>query len=463
MAFSLNFGIWGELFAVPAAIVDKHIQLCGAPSLKVLLVLLRHHGAALELSDIAAIVGLPEADTRDALNYWFAANLLVQSEQDGGTVIEPVRPLASPALAQPQPAPLADSPAAANENGSEQKVVRLSSRIKLSNEEIAALSKKDSQISALVQEAQNVLGAPLSPSATEMLVSLYSYGGLPVEMILMVMQYCVSIDKKSMRYIETTAYDWIDRGIDTFERAEQHIKEVTCAGENEKAVRKAFDITSRGLTAKEKEYAKKWLEEYGFSIPMISLARERALDAGASRPFAYCDSILSDWAKKGIKTPRQAMDEKAPDSPAPRRAYQKDSHPRGSWNDKSAPPSPERERYDRAHAELQQRRASARAAGQKRKDEVYQKLPRVKAIDSLLAKTGFEVSKAVLNGGNAAGLMQTLKEKNLTLQAEKAKLLRSSGFAEDYLDAPYTCKLCEDKGYTPGGEACSCLLELVKQ
>ena len=49
MAYQLSFGIWGELFAVPTAIVDQHIQLCSAASLKALLVLLRQGGRPLAL------------------------------------------------------------------------------------------------------------------------------------------------------------------------------------------------------------------------------------------------------------------------------------------------------------------------------------------------------------------------------------------------------------------------------
>lgn len=462
MAFQLDFGIWGQIFAVPTAIVDKHIRLCGSASLKVLLVLLRYSQEDITLSRIAELVGLSEADTQDALNYWTASGVIRCTPSGGdilvtpGETAAPVPPKAPPAPADPVPAP--DVPAVSE--AEEQRVVRLSSRPRLTPDVIADMAKENGEIRSLIQEAQVLLGKPLSPSATESLVSLYSYGGMSVEVILTVIQYCVSIQKDSIRYIEATAYGWMDKGIDSLDKAERYILEKTQADENEKKVRAAFGIRDRDLTGKESDYAAKWTGVYHFDEAMLRLAYERTIDGKGRLSFPYCDGILTRWHEKGISTPKQAVDEMntppaRPDAPA--------SAPSGTGRSvNSGGAVQERERYDRAHAELQSRRTAAREEHNRRREETYARIPRLREIEATLAKTGFEVSRAVLKGGNASSLIQSLREKNLSLQKERAELLAEAGYPEDYLDIPYHCRQCEDKGYRPDGEACDCLKELLR-
>lgn len=57
----------------------------------------------------------------------------------------------------------------------------------------------------------------------ETLLYLYDTAGLPAEVILMVIEYAVGAGKYHMRYIEKVALDWADRGIDTIDKAEQHL------------------------------------------------------------------------------------------------------------------------------------------------------------------------------------------------------------------------------------------------
>lgn len=453
MAYQLSFGIWGELFAVPTAIVDQHIQLCSAASLKALLVLLRHSGRSLALADISRFIGLSETDTQDALNYWIATGLLErESGKENAALPEPSSHFQEPS--PPPPAPKAMT-------AEEQKVVHVGSRPRLTQEMIASMAKKDGRIASLIEEAQVLLGGPLSPTATEMLVSLQSYGGMPVEVILTVIQYCVSIGKSSVRYIEKTAYDWIDRGIDTFDKAERHMLEQNRANGREQKIKKAFGIYDRNLTAKEREYTDKWFERFQFELPIIQLAYERTIDKKGKLSFPYCDAILSKWFEKGIKTPRQAVDEMNAPFSSPNTG--EPSAP-GRISAPSASPAAaiSRERYDRAHAELQQRRNTARNTAARHREEIYQRLPRIKEIDAKLSQTGIEVSRAVLLGGNTESLLQQLRDQNLALQKEKEQALLSAGYPADYLETPYTCKECEDKGYRPDGGPCSCLKALLE-
>lgn len=92
MKYRLELGIWGSVFAVPTQIVDRHLKLCGAAQLKVLLTLLRHSNGAMELSELAAAVGLAPGDTQDALNYWLACGVLyAQDDAQEALVLRPAQ------------------------------------------------------------------------------------------------------------------------------------------------------------------------------------------------------------------------------------------------------------------------------------------------------------------------------------------------------------------------------------
>ncbi len=121
-----------------------------------------------------------------------------------------------------------------------------------------------------------------------------------------------------------------------------------------------------------------------------------------------------------------------------------------------------KEIYDQAHKILTDRRRAARAEGERRTEEIYRRIPRLKEIDRALSQTGLSVAKSVLAGGDITGQIKKLKEENLSLQKEKTQLLQQVNLSADYLDTPFTCKKCGDTGYA-AGRMCDCLQELLKQ
>ena len=306
--YQIDLGPWGGIFAVPTCVVDKHLKLASGLALKVLLLLLRTQ-IPLSAEEIATRLGQSQGDVRDALAYWEQAGLLSPQE-------------APPLEGQlaPTPGPLASSqtatPAEPSQEGrceeERQKVIRVGSKQKLDRREVLSIIKRDERLSGLIDEAQQIMGKPLTSAEMETIASLYSYYGLAADFILMVIQYCCSIGRANMRYVEKTAASWVDLGIDTHEKAEQHILKLTDLHSKENQVRSAFGIGERSLIPKEEKFINTWFNDYGFDIAMIRLAYERTVEKIGKLSFPYIDSILSSWYKKGIKTPRQASEESRP-------------------------------------------------------------------------------------------------------------------------------------------------------
>ena len=114
----------------------------------------------------------------------------------------------------------------------------------------------------------------------------------------------------------------------------------------------------------------------------------------------------------------------------------------------------------RARAELEKRRAANRDEQLRRQDAVYARLPELRAIDAQLrAQMAELVRLTIAKGPRLREKLAGLREENLALQARRAELLRSAGFAADYLDEIVSCPKCRDSGIYEGG-VCSCLEKL---
>ena len=101
-----------------------------------------------------------------------------------------------------------------------------------------------------------------------------------------------------------------------------------------------------------------------------------------------------------------------------------------------------------------------------RQAEVYEKIPRVKELDELMNRTGFEITKAILSNAQSQDekniLIENLKQKNAELQDEKMKLIKKYKYPNDYLLNVYKCIKCKDTGFV-GTEKCTCLRQKLMQ
>ena len=109
----------------------------------------------------------------------------------------------------------------------------------------------------------------------------------------------------------------------------------------------------------------------------------------------------------------------------------------------------------------------ARKAREERQDrlraEIYAKLPRVAAIDKELRQTITQIIAASLREGrDPAPSIKVIRDRNLDLQAEKARLLTEHGWPADALDDKPACPRCGDTGWV-GASMCSCLRQLCAQ
>lgn len=324
MEYQVNMGVWGSVFAVPTAVVDEHIRLCGSASLKVLLLVLRAPGQRVAVEELSARLGLSPGDVADALGYWVEAGLLSPAAAAPAGQADAPRTAGGEAAGQPAAgdAPAPPAPPAVPTGQPGQKTAAAPPQMadpgntpRYNRREVTAMVQKSQLLRGLVQEAQQLLGRPLNTVDLDTLVALHSYYGLSAHYILTLVSYCVSIGKASMRYIEKTAATFLEEGIGD-EQLDEHISLLLSRNQLQQQVRRAMGIRDRELTAREKQYILNWTEQLHYPPEMIALASERTIDNTGRLSLPYLNSILESWARQGIRTTAQALQEPKPAKPA---------------------------------------------------------------------------------------------------------------------------------------------------
>jgi DnaD/phage-associated family protein len=302
MSYKVNPSAWGAVFPVPSQVVDKHIRLAGATQLKALLWLLRHSSDEFDVDKLAAAIGQKPADTIDALQYWVENGII--AADDLPAPVPTVKELPKP------PEPLAEQKpvSATGETSKQEKEGNQSPLAPLpvatpTYEQILARAKESLEIKFLFNEAQMKLGRTIGYDGQCALLMMHDQYGLPVEVILMILEYAVSVNKISYSYISSIGRDWSAKEIDTIDKADEQITNLRTVNTLWKQFAAMAGLTNPRPTAAQTPYIKSWGTDMGFDAEMIYLAYEQMANHCQRLSLAYIDKVLKTWYNAGIKTP----------------------------------------------------------------------------------------------------------------------------------------------------------------
>ncbi len=101
---------------------------------------------------------------------------------------------------------------------------------------------------------------------------------------------------------------------------------------------------------------------------------------------------------------------------------------------------------DSINDELSRIRLENIRLNQERKNEVFEKVPEIKALFDELRSYSLSAAKARVMKKENSPSMEEAKAHIKETTDKKRKLLVASGYPEDYLDEIFSCKLCKDTG-----------------
>lgn len=301
MDYRFDVDNWGGHFSVPCSVVTEYLKISDGNYIKVLLYILASSVRTLSSEIIADAVGCTADIVDDAVTHWTSLGVLSISEGRAAdnrsrqaAEIPKVLPVSSVESVKP------------TDKAVDRKIV-----VNYSHKEILEKAKQDSELQHLFDEIQNYLKFSINGKELGRLVELYELYHYDVPTILLMAEYCRSMDKKSVNYLAATLEDWYNNDITTYDQVEAEIVKRTAVYSYEKLVCRCFGVTGR-LTASQKELVEKW-QQGGIDESLLNIAYDKCMEGtGGKLRFKYIDSVISSWMNKGIKTAEQvkADDEK---------------------------------------------------------------------------------------------------------------------------------------------------------
>lgn len=313
MNYGIDLGQWNSIFAVPTDVVDKHMKLAGAAQLKVLLYLLRHAGKSVTLDELAFAAGQKPSDTQDAVEYWINCGVLSGKELSG-SIPAPLSASISTNNSNQIQTPSSSEfsnrsePTAEFKNAFGQSAeIRAKEKIRYPFDECMKFVAEDEQLKNMLTAVEATLGKQLNHTEVTCFVTLVKWYGLPCTIIPMLIQYCKSIGKSSIAYIESTGIGWAAEEIDNFEKAEKKISALTSRRRAWNTVRSALEIPERKATESELKYCDLWINSQKIEVDLIRHAYDKCINKNGKISFAYMNGIIKRYFERGITDVTSAL------------------------------------------------------------------------------------------------------------------------------------------------------------
>ena len=211
---------------VPNLFIEEYMPQASGTCIKVYLCLLRLQGQDFTVASLADMLDNAERDVVRALRYWKKQGLIALTEDEAGEItelrlldiaavrraeLERMREQHAPKTAEDKPEPAA-APAEEAPAEPAKKEKSAPSRRFYAPSEVEQLRNEDPAFGELIFAAEVYLGRTLSPSETERFAYFHKDLEMPCDLLEYLVEYCVGLDKKSLRYIEKVALSWHDRG-----------------------------------------------------------------------------------------------------------------------------------------------------------------------------------------------------------------------------------------------------------
>lgn len=283
MEYSVNPVCLSSVFTLPASVADNHLKLAKSEHIKVLIYIFRNLSEKIDIEKISRSCGVDEYDVKEALLYWADAGILLPDKITEASFKTEVK-----------------------------KAVIKSE--KPNRNDVARRGLEDEKIRYLLQETQMKFGRNLKNNEASTLLWLYEDEGLDVSLILLIVHYAVTNNKANIRFIEQTAIDWINKGIDNLADAEEQLRILSESELAWRTVISVFGIERRKPSKKEAEYSHLWINEWKISKELLIAAYDECINHKTKLSFPYIAKIIEKWHKDGITSPEQIENKKQQDS-----------------------------------------------------------------------------------------------------------------------------------------------------
>ena len=285
----------------------------------------------------------------------------------------------------------------------------------------------NSEIKTLFDDIERIMGRTISSQENAEIASWINQQGATTELVRIAFEYCCERGKANVKYVGKVVLQWNSQGLKRENEIREYIKNLDERQSIYKRVLNSLGL-NRNATEAERKMISHWIDDLKFNTERILAACDKTISM-ASPSLRYVNKVLENWAEEASEQGRD-VNQKITVTQTVLNKY-----------------------YDYLREEAQ-------AAAEKRKQEVYEAVPRIAELDEELMALGSKLSKGVLTGMTRQHIGETRKLIKL-LEEERAVLLTENNFTVDYTDIKYSCDKCSDTGIDENGNRCQCTKERI--
>lgn len=173
-----------------------------------------------------------------------------------------------------------------------------------SNDDSIDLLKEldNTRIKDMLQDIERIIARPLSPKEMTTYLGWQKDFNFSPELILLLIEYCISKGKSDYRYIEKIAIAWHDSNITTIDSAQDYIKKHEDKWINIRKILTYLGLKNGEVMKPQEDMLNKWLNTYDFPLEVIYRACDICFERINRADFKYIDGILNKWFKENIRT-----------------------------------------------------------------------------------------------------------------------------------------------------------------
>lgn len=285
-------------FSVSNQFVDKYMCDANGSFVKVYLYCLRyaHIEGSISIAKIASLLNMIQSDVISAFKYWDSVGVLKLYKNDKNDYSIELFDNFEDKQTQ---ATYREQVAAAN-GGSDQK--SLPQQPSYSKSDITTAMQGNQKIKQLFDLAGQLLNKTLNTNDMQYIYMFYDYLKFPPEVIFILLEYCVSMGKSNMRYIEKVALSWADNEINTQSKAQAFIRARNKENEFIQKYKTMFKVVGRDFTDSEVALIKTWVNDYKLTDEQIISAYETTVMNTGKIALKYMDTVIKNKISQGNHT-----------------------------------------------------------------------------------------------------------------------------------------------------------------
>ena len=370
-------------------------------------------GSSITNEELAKELGIPDGDILNAWDYWESKKVIIKHFKPKSKLDYDIEFVSLKRLMF----------------GSGKNISQEKSVIKKLNETVAT-----PELALLFTQIEQSMGRTLGGKELHDVRLWAEEWGLEDPVILKACDLCVKNKKKGDHaYLAGIVKNWYEKGLFDLKTLEEYLAENDKRHNLYKRVFRALGFRGRYPSEEEARIMDIWFDEYLFDISVVLDACKKT--AGISSPsISYINAILKSWHEDG------------------------DS---GSAGNRTGTSGKKKTALSEAMKSYELTRKENSKLHEKRVEEIYQLLPRIREIDLDVKELNPKMMKMLLAGQNKTSVYKTMERELENLRKEKIHILKGAGYEEDYLESIYTCRQCKDTGFLDNGEKCVCLIEKI--